>query len=156
MGQGGSSSEFSGMDIMFAQMMIPHHEQAVEMSSLAPGRAQNPAVLELAAQISAEQDPEIDQMKSWLESAGASVDMGHEMAMSGMLSDEEIDALSKATGAEFEELFLKGMIAHHEGAIDMAEMVTNSNNDEASALGEAIIRSQTEQIQYMYELLKNY
>ena len=147
------SSEFSGMDIMFAQMMIPHHQQAIDMSELAETRAANASVLELAQEIQSEQDPEINQMLAWLDQAGASTDMGHEMHMDGMLDAADIQALEQASGAEFDRLYLEGMIAHHEGAIEMAQMILDSKNPEVKALGEAIVESQSSQIEYMRELL---
>lgn len=152
---GENKSDFSGADIMFAQMMIPHHQQAVDMGTLAETRASSPEVKALAAKIKAEQAPEIEQMKHWLEDAGASLDMGHDMGhgMGGMLTEEDMAALAAATGAEFDRLYLNGMIAHHEGAIHMAQMVVDSNNSEAKSLADAIISSQTEQITYMQELL---
>lgn len=146
-------SEFSGSDIMFAQMMIPHHQQAVDMGTLAETRASSPEVKALAAKIKAEQAPEIQQMKGWLEAAGASTEMGHDMGMGGMLTDAQMTALAAASGAEFDRLYLEGMIGHHEGAIHMAQMVIDSNNAEAKALGEAIVSSQSEQIDYMKSLL---
>jgi uncharacterized protein (DUF305 family) len=159
MGNGGmmhnnsSSSAFSGSDIMFAQMMIPHHQQAVDMGTLAETRASSPEVKALAAKIKAEQAPEIAQMKGWLKSAGASLDMGHDMGMGGMLTDADMTALTNSKGAEFDRLYLEGMIGHHKGAIHMAQMVVDSNNAEANALGNAIIDSQTKQITYMESLL---
>lgn len=153
MGNNSSSSAFSGSDIMFAQMMIPHHQQAVDMGTLAETRASSPEVKALAAKIKAEQAPEIAQMKGWLKTANASMDMGHEMGMGGMLTDADMAALTKAKGAEFDRLFLEGMIGHHKGAIHMAQMVVDSNNAEANALGHAIIDSQTKQITYMESLL---
>ena len=151
-----SDTEFGANDLMFAQMMIPHHEQAIEMSLLAPGRAENPLILELASEILAEQDPEIEIMQSWLTEAGVGLQMDHQMPMSGMLSEADLEQLRAATGAEFEKLFLTGMIAHHEGAIQMAAMVVTSANDQARALGESIIKSQRLQITYMQELLGSY
>jgi uncharacterized protein (DUF305 family) len=151
---GQNNSEYSKNDIMFAQMMIPHHQQAVDMGTLAETRASNPAVKVLAAKIKAEQAPEISQMKVWLNNANAGLDMGHDMGMDGMLSDSEFTTLKAATGTSFDMLYLEGMIGHHEGAIVMAKMVLSSKNAEARALGEAIIASQTEQVTYMKELLK--
>ena len=151
---GQNKSLFSGNDIMFAQMMIPHHQQAVDMGTLAETRASNPAVKVLAAKIKAEQAPEISQMKGWLNNANSGMDMGHDMGMDGMLSDSEFTSLKAATGTAFDKLYLEGMIGHHEGAIVMAKMVLNSKNSEVRALGEAIIASQTEQTKYMKELLK--
>jgi uncharacterized protein (DUF305 family) len=154
MGNNSSSSAFSGSDIMFAQMMIPHHQQAVDMGTLAETRASSPEVKALAAQIKAEQAPEIEQMKGWLKAANASLDMGHDMGMGGMLTESDMTALKNATGAAFDRLYLEGMIGHHKGAIHMAQMVIDSNNAEANKLGHAIIDSQTKQIAYMESLLK--
>lgn len=145
---------FNGLDIMFAQMMIPHHQQAVDMGTLAETRAENPKVKELAARIKAEQAPEIEQMKGWLEVANAPLDMGHEMGMDGMLSDEDMARLEGATGAAFDRLYVEGMIEHHRGAIQMAQMIEESENDEARSLAEAIISSQTLQIEEMQRLLE--
>lgn len=149
----GGDFELSGADIMFAQMMIPHHQQAVDMGTLAETRASDASVKELAAEIKAEQAPEIEQMQRWLSDAGAPTDMGHSMHMGGMLTDAEMQQLGEATGAEFDRLYLEAMIAHHEGAIDMAEMILDSANPEVKALGRAIVSSQTAQIEYMRELL---
>lgn len=155
MGNNQSASDFSGQDIMFAQMMIPHHQQAVDMSTLAETRSTNPEILALAAQIKNAQAPEIQQMTTWLDSAGAGMDMGHDMGMGGMLSQEQMSALENAQGAEFDKLYLEGMIAHHEGAIEMASMIIDSNNSEAQELGDAIITSQAEEIAQMKKMLEN-
>ncbi len=148
-----AAAGFSSDDIMFAQMMIPHHEQAIEMSTLAETRAENPEVKALAAKIKAAQAPEIEVMKGWLTKAGASTHMGHTMGMDGMLSEAEMQALRNATGKEFDRLFLEGMIAHHEGAVDMTSMVTGSKNADAHELGHSIDGSQTDEIAFMKELL---
>ena len=125
------------------------------MGTLAETRAKDPKVKELAAQIKSEQAPEILQMKAWLKASGSEMDMGHDMGMNGMLTDSEIVTLTNSTGSAFDQLYLTGMIAHHEGAIEMAEMVLDSNNAEAKALGKSIVKSQTKQISYLKELLKN-
>lgn len=148
-----NNSEFGQMDIMFAQMMIPHHQQAVDMALLAPDRALSPEVLSLAGEILGEQDPEMQQMGRWLSEAGAASDMGHEMDMGGMLSEAEMTALAAASGAEFDRLFLEGMILHHQGAIQMTRMIEGSNNEEVRLLATSIVQSQTEQIELMRELL---
>jgi len=146
-----TNSEFSGEDLMFAQMMIPHHEQAIEMSDLALQNSNNAVIRDLATKISGEQAPEIALMKSWSDSQMGS-QMGH--MMNGRLSDDEIRELEKAQGAEFDRLFLEGMIKHHEGAIDMAEDVKDSTNQEVAKLAKSIISSQRAEIEYMKELLK--
>ena len=144
-----SNSGYSSQDIMFAEMMIPHHQQAIEMSDLALANSQDPEVLKLAQEIKAAQSPEIEQMKSW--GASSMAHMGH--MMDGMLSDEEMSDLAAASGSSFDKLFLEGMIKHHEGAIDMAEMVIDSKNSEVAALAKAIIEAQRKEISKMKELL---
>ena len=150
---GETKGDYTADDIMFMQMMIPHHQQAVDMGTLAETRASNPEVKKLAAQIKAEQAPEIAEMKQWLKDAGAGMTMSHSMAMGGMLTEAQMTELENATGAEFDRLYLEGMIAHHEGAIEMAKMVIDSNTKNTHALGHAITDSQTKQIAYMKELL---
>ena len=147
-------STLTGNEIMFAQMMIPHHQQAIEMSDLAIKISKNNDVLNLAKQIKSEQTPEITQMRGWLTAANASETMDHSMGMGGMLNDSEIATLSKSSGKTFDTLFLNGMIAHHEGAIHMVMMIEDSSNTEVKALGESIVKSQTAEISLMKDLLK--
>lgn len=148
-----SSSDFSTADLHFAQMMIPHHQQAIEMSDLAMKNSQNPQILDLAKKIKAAQGPEIDQMKSWLTKSGLDANAPHSMMMGGMLSDSDMDSLKKAQGVTFDKLFLSGMISHHEGAIAMAQMIDESENSEVKALAQSIISSQTAEIAAMKSLL---
>ena len=154
-GQAGAT--FSGADLMFADMMIPHHQQAIEMSTLAETQTTNPEVLELAAQIKAAQQPEIEQMQAWLDAAeqpiGGMDHSGH--AMGGMLTLEQMQELAAASGPEFDRLYLEGMIQHHEGAIQMTRMIENSSNPEVKKLAEDIIRTQTAEIEQMREMLKS-
>ena len=144
--QSSAANNFQGSDVMFAQMMIPHHEQAVQISDLGLKIPKNVEVLKLAAEIKDAQSPEILQMTSWLNQANAALEMGHSMGMGGMLSDSEIKTLELASGKNFDILFLNGMIAHHEGAIHMAIMVKDSANADVKALGESITKSQAAQI----------
>ena len=148
-----TTSAFSGTDIMFAQMMIPHHQQAVDMSTLAETHTTNPEILALAKQIKDAQAPEIKQMTAWIESSGAGMDMGHDMGMNGMLSDEQMTALGNAQGAAFDKLYLEGMIGHHEGALQMAKMIENSSNEEAKNLAANIVTSQSAEIEKMKQML---
>ena len=153
MGNNKSASAFSGTDIMFAQMMIPHHQQAVDMSTLAETHTTNPEILALAKQIKDAQAPEIKQMTAWIESSGAGMDMGHDMGMDGMLTEEQMTALGKAQGAEFDKLYLEGMIGHHQGALQMAKMIEDSNNAEAKTLAANIVKSQSAEIEKMKQML---
>ena len=150
-----SPTSFQGNDIMFAQMMIPHHEQAVEISDVALLTSKNPEVLTLAKAIRDAQTPEILQMKAWLTQTNSSSEMGHSMdgGMGGMLSEGEVSTLKSASGSAFDKLFLAGMIAHHEGAIHMTMMIKDSNSPEVKNLGESIVSSQTAQIVLMKEIL---
>ena len=154
------TSGASAADAMFAQMMIPHHRQAVEMSTLAETRASSPEIKELAAEIKGAQQPEIDQMTAWLEEWGMPVMSGMDAmgehgshGMSGMLTDEQMQQLSDAQGPEFDRLFAEFMILHHEGAIDMAEDVVDSKDPRVAALAAAIITTQAEEIAQMRAFL---
>jgi uncharacterized protein (DUF305 family) len=147
-------SNYSADDLMFAQMMIPHHQQAVDMGVLAETRASNPGVLGIAVKIKDEQEPEILLMKSWLKEAGQSETGMHDMGMDmGMLSEQEFNDLKSANGSEFDVLYLQGMIQHHQGAIEMAKTVSDSKNEAVRNLAESIIESQTAQIEQLEQLL---
>ena len=157
MGHGSSSSKnanYTGADIMFLQMMIPHHQQAIDISNLAMKSSQDAELIELAKIIARDQAAEIKQMKAWLTDAGASEDMGHSMdGMGGMLSDDELAALSAATGKEFDVLWLKGMTEHHDGAIHMTQMIEDAQNADIKAFGTKVIKDQSEQIDQMKKML---
>ncbi len=149
-----SSGNYTGADIMFLQMMIPHHQQAIDISNLALKSSKNPELLALAKIIARDQAAEIVQMKKWLKDAGASEDMGHEMhGMGGMLSDEELSALSAATGTTFDKLWLEGMTGHHDGAIHMVQMIEDASNMDIKAFGAKVITDQSAQIEQMKKML---
>jgi uncharacterized protein (DUF305 family) len=145
-----SNSEFSSDDIAFAEQMIPHHEQAIEMSEIAQLNTTNPDVLQLAQKIKDAQSPEIELMKSWT-GVKASTHAGH--MMDGMLSQSELSELRQAKGKEFDRLFLQGMIKHHQGAIEMAQEVATSKNKDVANLSAVIIAAQKLEIDTMNELL---
>lgn len=156
MGMMGTSADPS--DVMFVQMMIPHHEQAIEIAELAPTHGASSPVLELASRIAAEQGPEIDQMAAMLDDWGVPQMMqggsGHGMAMNGLVSDEGMDDLRAAQGAEFDQLFLESMIQHHEGAIAMTQdPLRNGEDPELRTLLESIVTTQTREIEEMRTLL---
>ena len=150
-----SKNNYTGADIMFLQMMIPHHQQAVDISNLALKTSKDPELLALAKSIRDAQTTEIAQMKQWLSDAGAGTDMGHSMdGMGGMLDDTELSALAAANGKNFDILWLKGMIGHHDGAIHMTTMIRDASNKEIKAFGENVIKDQSEQITQMEAMLK--
>ena len=138
---------------MFAQMMIPHHEQAVELSYLAIEKSQDAQLIELARAIITHQSSEVTTMTEWIESAGATRDDSHSMHMQGMLTEEQMNEIKAASAAEFDRLWLEGMIAHHEGAVLMAEDVTDSKNATVADFASHVIEDQTAEIVLMKELL---
>jgi uncharacterized protein (DUF305 family) len=149
-----SSTEYSADEIMFAQMMIPHHEQAVTMTELALMSTTNSEVRALATAIRDAQGPEIMQMQSWLGDKGGVEAHSHGMEMGGMLTAEELETLASLKGEAFDQFFLASMIAHHEGALDMVEMINDSTNAEVKSLSENIVKSQSAEIEAMKALLK--
>lgn len=162
---GASGAKFNDQDVTFAQGMIPHHRQAVEMATLADTRATSPQVKELATAIQGAQDPEIMKMEGWLKDWNKPV-AGNGMSgmdhgstggdsMAGMMSDGDMKSLEGASGTEFDMMFLTMMIKHHEGAITMAETeLADGSNTEAVALAQTIIAAQTGEIATMKDLLK--
>lgn len=149
-------------DVMFAQMMIPHHEQAVEMSDIILGKPNvSDDVRRLAEDIRAAQQPEIETMQGWLSEWGAPAMAGHgdgegHGSMDGMLTEEQMNELREADTARAEELFLRGMIEHHDGAVTMAENVKKNGTDpRVQRLADEIIQTQQVEIDTMEQLLQN-
>jgi uncharacterized protein (DUF305 family) len=150
-----ASAEFNDADVMFAQLMIPHHEQAVEMSDMILAKeGVNPDVIALAQQIKAAQQPEIDTMKSWLSAWGRPTMAGGHQMDDGQMTEEEMKTLDEADGPTGQKLFLEGMVKHHQGAIQMAQTeITSGKNPDAVALARTIVDSQQKEITTMNGLL---
>ncbi|QTD97051.1 DUF305 domain-containing protein [Streptomyces cyanogenus] len=157
-----SAAAHNAQDVSFAQGMIPHHQQALEMARLAAGRAASARVKDLASRIEKAQDPEIRTMTGWLTSWGEDVPMagmGHSghtgmPGMSGMMSEAGMTALKKATGKDFDTRFLSMMVDHHEGAVEMA--TTEKAKGEygpAKTMADAIVTAQNAEIKEMKQLL---
>ncbi|MBO2447043.1 DUF305 domain-containing protein [Actinomadura barringtoniae] len=148
-------------DVTFAQMMIPHHRQAVEMSEVVLAGSKNPQVRKLAEQIRNAQDPEIQTMSGWLKQWGAgSGDMGgmagmhHEMP--GMMGAKDMAAFGRLKGAALDRRFLTMMIEHHQGAVTMAGTEqAKGSYPQAKALADSIIKAQQAEIATMRGLLKS-
>jgi uncharacterized protein (DUF305 family) len=159
-----ASADHNKQDVSFAQNMIPHHGQAVEMSQMATTRAQNERVKTLAKQIEAAQQPEIDTMNGWLTkwgeetvnpSASADEHAGHGSSMPGMMSADDMKKMEAASGAAFDRMYLEMMIEHHKGAIEMAKTETEKGKStDAKALAASITSSQQTEITEMEGLLK--
>lgn len=151
-----ASAAFNDADVAFAQGMIPHHQQAVEMADLATDRASSQEVKDLAAQIKAAQDPEITNMTGWLKEWNQPTQMSgmDSMDMTGMMSDTQMSDLTAASGAEFDKMFLEMMIEHHNGAIEMANTeISDGKNPEAIALAKTIVKAQEAEIETMQGLV---
>lgn len=149
-------------DVSFAQLMIPHHQQAVELSDMVPERSTNPEVVSLAAKIAAAQQPEIDTMKAALKQWGVNpAETQHEsghvgMSMQGMVDDSTMLNLRGLKGPDFDILWLTSMIGHHEGAIEMAKVeVGAGKSPEMTALARSIITAQQAEIDQMKKMLQN-
>ena len=148
-----AAGDLSSDDVMFLQMMIPHHQQAIDISDLALTKGEDSELLALAKNIRDEQAAEIVKMKAWLEEANAS-SHSDSHSMDGMLSDSELAALDKASGKSFDVLWLKAMTGHHTGAIDMATMIENAKSAEIKSFGQGIVASQSAQNKAMAAMIK--
>ena len=140
-------------EIMFAQGMMPHHQQAIEMSNMALKNGASSEVKKLAKGIIAAQGKEISQLKYWLTATKSSMTMGHDMGMGGMLTKNDLIALKKLKGSKFDAAFLKAMIAHHEGALEMVSMLDRTKNSEAKKIAMDIRAGQSDEITLMKKFL---
>ena len=154
-----SVTDHNQADVMFSMMMVPHHEQAIEMADLVPSRSADPELRALATRIRDAQAPEVEQMTGWLESWGLApmTDMadhaGH-MGMDGMQGADEMRELEALAGPAFAQAWLPMMIEHHEGAIDMADRVLAAGRHAGTAdLAEDIRISQRAEILEMRGML---
>lgn len=160
-GTASTGAAFNEADVSFAQGMIPHHEQAIEMADIAldPTIGASDSVRDLASRIKGGQDPEIILMTGWLAAWGQPVQMdtgeGHDMSsMEGVMSAGEMDALGALTGGDFDAMWLEMMIRHHQGAITMAQTVKAAGADaDVLALADRVIAAQQGEIAEMQALL---
>ncbi|MBB4735271.1 uncharacterized protein (DUF305 family) [Micrococcus cohnii] len=159
------SAEHNDADVMFAQMMIPHHQQAVEMSEMLLAKDEIPAeVTAFAQKVIDAQGPEIERMNSMLTVWGEDpVDMGDmgdmegmdHGGMSGMMSEEDMADLEQAQGTEAARLYLEQMTTHHKGAVDMAkDEAKDGQNPQAVQLAEQVIADQEAEITEMEQMLQ--
>ena len=154
-----SPADNNAADVTFVTGMIPHHQQAVEMSALVPQRSTDPAVIKLASDISAAQGPEIETMKVFLVQWNAGEDTDHDahqggMDMQGMVDDATMTRLQSLNGAEFDKLWLQSMVGHHEGAVTMANTeIANGANPDAKVLAQQIVTAQQAEIGQMKQML---
>ena len=150
-----AAAAYNDADVTFAQMMLPHHSQAVDMSGMLLAKSGvSEEVRQLATDIAAAQGSEIEQLSMMLDEWGEDQETPMAHSMDGMMSEEDMTALETATSAEAERLFLEQMIQHHTGAIDMAQTeVEDGENPDAVALAENIVSTQRAEIDQMEDLL---
>ena len=155
----GQPAGYNADDVAFATDMIPHHQQAVELSAMVPDRSTNAELIALAQQVSAEQQPEINVMKVFLVQWNENPDTssgheGHGNTMAGMVDEATMAKLKSLTGAEFNKLWLESMISHHQGAIEMAKAeIANGDNVDAKALAKNIVTTQEAEMGQMKQML---
>lgn len=152
---GGMNSSNTAVE-MFAEGMIPHHQQAIDISNLALTHSTSPEILDLARRIIAGQTPEIELMERWLDEndSDSMMRMMGETDMGGMASDAEMAELETLSGSDFDRQFLTLMITHHEGALHMVHMIDGSTEPEVKGLAQDIVRVQTAEIEEMTQLLE--
>jgi uncharacterized protein (DUF305 family) len=150
----GSNSSRAG-DVMFAQMMIPHHQQAIEMADLALANSSTSAdVKRLAEQIKAAQDPEIQTMNGWLRQWGAPTTATMDHGTGGMMSEEDMTSLKAAKEPEFNRMWLEMMIEHHRGAVTMAQdVLSTTETPDVKRLAQSVVDGQNKEIATMRGLL---
>lgn len=150
-----SDAKISGVDIIFSQMMVPHHSQALQLSELAFKYAEDERVLELAYEIYVAQAPEIELMETWLANADNVPPAQDHSEMRGMLSDEQFAELESLRGVEFDIYWLESMIEHHAGAVEMVNnQLIYSNTPEVIELGRLIVDAQEAEIAEMSALVE--
>ena len=160
------AAAFNDADVMFAQMMYPHHAQAVEMARLVEGRTTTAEVVQLADAIESAQGPEMEQLAQWLKQwgqpdpsseGGDQGDMHHgDDSMSGMMSAQEMNDLAAKNGTEFDQAWLAMMIEHHAGAIEMANAeIADGENQAAKQLATTIAATQQQEIDTMKSLQRS-
>lgn len=156
-GSSESAATFNDQDVMFAQSMIVHHTQAIDMAQTILDKEDiDPRVMELAQDIKDAQAPEIDQLNGFLDTWGAPSEMEemNGMEMGGMMSESDMADLESATGVEASRLFLEQMTDHHMGAVEMAQIeVDNGQDTDATALAQKIIDDQSAELDVMEKIL---
>jgi uncharacterized protein (DUF305 family) len=151
------STKHDAADVTFAQNMIPHHQQAVDMSAMVPSSTTNRDLIRLAKHISADQQAEIETLSELLGQWGEQLapdHMGHALNVDGMVDVATMDKLQTLTGTPFEVLWLKSMIRHHEGAIAMAmPEIEHGENPKAVKMAKIIVDWQQLEIGRMHAMM---
>ena len=155
----GQPAGYDADDVAFANNMIPHHQQAIDLSALVPDRSTNTQLVALAQKISAEQQPEINVMKVFLVQGNENPDTksghaGDGNTMQGMVDPPTLAKLQSLNGEDFDKLWLESMISHHQGAIEMAKAeIANGDNVDAKNLAQNVVTTQEAEIGQMKQML---
>lgn len=157
-----AAASHNDADVSFAQSMVPHHEEAIDMARLANERAADQRVRDLAGRIEVAQAPEIEQMQDWLRVWGATaegstdgIDHGEAGSGSRMMSEEDMSSLRAMSGVEFDRMFVEMMIAHHQGAVAMAlQEIAEGESPDARAFARATKSAREGEIAEMRSLLE--
>lgn len=151
-----SATSFNANDVMFAQMMLPHHQQAIVMAEMVqqPGREASADVRSLAKEIRTQQSTEVRTLEELLRSWHADADGGHHVGMmEGVLSDEELRQLDALRGPEFDHAWSLSMIRHHRGAIAMArDVLTSGVNQRVLRLANDVVAAQESEIRLLHAI----
>jgi uncharacterized protein (DUF305 family) len=155
---GAEQADHNADDIAFAQSMVPHHEQAIEMAQMVPTNTENQQLVGLANQVISTQVPEVQALRAWLmqwQDASGHDPAKHEgTPMAGMVSEATMDKLRTLHGADFDRLWLTSMIEHHRGAIAMAQQeVARGKNPDVIYLAKSIVTAQQAEIDQMNRML---
>ena len=139
---------------MFAQRMIPHHQQAVDMAAMVPSHTANPTLRVVAIHISTDQRAEISMLTDLLKQWGAPTSAPSAMSMEGMVDDATMRRLPSLSGAEFDTAWITAMIGHHQGAVTMSQAeLANGQSPDAQKMARLIINAQQREISYMTNLI---
>ena len=148
-----TNAAYGDMEIMFAQEMVPHHRQAITMSGFALKNSSNATVVSLAKKIISAQKSEITQLTSWIKISGQPMTSGHSMGMSGMLSPTQLAQLKGLKGKAFDKAFLKAMVEHHAGALQMVSWISTSTRSDVKVMALNIKKAQTVEIAAMKKMI---
>lgn len=148
-----TNAAYGDMEIMFAQAMIPHHRQAITMSKYALKNSSNAAVVSLAKKIISAQKGEIIQLTSWIKRSGQPMTSSHSMGMSGMLSLTQLAQLKGLKGKAFDKAFLKAMVEHHAGALQVVSWISTSTRSDVKVMALNIKKAQSAEIAAMKKMI---
>jgi uncharacterized protein (DUF305 family) len=152
------AAKHNAADVTFAQKMIPHHQQALDMSAMVPSRTTNRKLIVMAKHIALDQQAQIETLQGLLQQWGEPAVSDHMehggMGMDGMVDAATMDKLPTLNGADFDELWLRSMISHHQGAVAMAEPeVAHGENPTAVKMAKIIVKWQHFEIGQMHAML---